>query len=293
MTPPQSRSLAGRGAPDVAFRADFRKLEVQARDLLGRFGVLQGEMKTGFGKMAVQAQLDIVQILKLEITSTGRPQRKTQYLITAMESSENRAVSFDGFVIGTKAALDHGPVASYYRNLEEGTSIFVGRELTGFFLAPAGQPTNGKKKSLLSGPSNDRRRRDVRLIQTAQFYAGTLIHREQVRHDAEGNSYTRSDSQYAKVKTDGTVLGKTSSSEAIRRQKAKGNFRPAQQAYGRSSRPLESPHPNTGRHKIIIRRPITAYKYFKRGGQIFLRSGFVEPIIAKIAKDAKVPYTEK
>lgn len=88
-------------------------------------------------QMARQLQQSIAGELEEAIRSRGREQRESQLLLKALTNKGSRASNVTGFTVGN---LESFPgVARYYRNLEVGTSVFVGRTLTGMFQNGAGQ----------------------------------------------------------------------------------------------------------------------------------------------------------
>jgi hypothetical protein len=115
-------------------------------------------------EMAESAAKAVIKALKESIARTERVQRGTDYLIKALEDPEGYVATRDGFVIGGDF-LEHSAAKAYFRNLEVGTRIFVGRELRGGFLSGEG--------GSFSGPDSSRIGLDPRLPQTGSFFALT------------------------------------------------------------------------------------------------------------------------
>lgn len=173
--------MASKGGPvSLTFRNSGAI--ANARDLRGRFVSIQSEVKAAHTEMAQALQDLQVEELRTRIEDTGRPQRDSEYLIQAIAAEGNREVSIDGFVVGIESFLDSSHAAPYWRHIEEGYSGFVGRTVYGFFRSPEG---------VASGPSRDRYRRDLEMIQTsAPVYkqgGKTHVSKTSVRSDVGSN----------------------------------------------------------------------------------------------------------
>lgn len=140
-----------RGAPFTRF----------ARDSLGRFTRLWPAVEAASLLNAQFVQKLIVEYFVDSLDVVGRPQRESAYLRHALESSQFIRANLDGFVVNPKGYLDSSKAAPYWRNLEKGTTRFVGRKIQGFF-----QSREGKAY----GPMGSRYPRDVRMFQTAAVY---------------------------------------------------------------------------------------------------------------------------
>lgn len=218
---------------------DMRGLQQLGRDMAGRIGKAPTQVRVAHRQMGLAAGQTIANYLEVQIRRTGRTQRPNDTLVQLLRSPNAVDASIDGWVVGRAGFFENSPAAPYYRNLETGTRIHVGRELRGFFLSASGKA---------SPPSGERYRRDPRLIQVNKFFAGTKGSREELKKQSE-----------------------------------RGDFRPGQQTFGRTKRRLPEPQLDEqgrakGGFKIIIRRPIPAYKYFEVGGARFMRSGQVAKI---------------
>lgn len=122
----------------LRFVPDLTKAIVQARNVQKQFN----PGGPGFHTMLVQAhremaehvQVEMVKALRQAIESGPRAaeQRQTQWLEKALANPENIGFNIDGFVVNT-SYLDKSPVRGYWRGLEEGTEVHVGRLITGFF----------------------------------------------------------------------------------------------------------------------------------------------------------------
>jgi hypothetical protein len=155
----------GGGAGVLEFRPDLRAQAVRARDLRGRFASLQTPIREAHHQMAIQASKMIGAELQKRISATGRVQRRAGggILVDLLMSGRVVDASSDTFVVGGRL-LDQSPARSYYRNLETGTRIFVGREFGGAFKSLSGR---------FYGPSADRFRADPRLIQFGATFSNS------------------------------------------------------------------------------------------------------------------------
>lgn len=127
------------------------------RNTLGQYqSVAQNSIKAAHQEMGDLIRTAQVEILQDEIESHRREgaQRTTQYLFQALASDEYVEATKEGFVVNPKGYLDSSKARAYWRNLEEGSSVHVGREFHGFFLT-------GSRRS---GP--DPVQRDIELIQS-------------------------------------------------------------------------------------------------------------------------------
>ena len=139
-------------------------------------------------------------------------------------------------MVGRAGFFESSKAAPYYRNLETGTRIFVGRELRGFFQSASGSA---------SPPSADRFRRDPRLIQTNKFFAGTKGSREELKKQAARGDFSPGKQTYGRTRR------RLPEPKLDSQGRARGGF------------------------KIIIKNPIPAYRYFELGGDRYLRSGHI------------------
>lgn len=145
------------------FRAgDLAKV---ARNALGQFTSYQHLMLSANTDLAKAAARLAQGALQEKVSATGRPQRATQYLLSAlMVEGIGWKANADGFQMGIYEGLNKDVrVRGYWRGLEEGSSVHVGRELRGWFVG-----RNGERY----GPSSDRYRMDPRMPQTSK---GALI----------------------------------------------------------------------------------------------------------------------
>jgi hypothetical protein len=136
-----------------------------ARDALGRFTSYQHLMLDANTELGKAAASMAQRALRDAVADTGRPQRASQYLILALgEEGIGWKANSEGFQMGIYDGLNNDVrVRGYWRGLEEGSSVHVGRELRGFFIGRNGQRY---------GPSADRYRQDPRMPQTSR---GALI----------------------------------------------------------------------------------------------------------------------
>ena len=82
----------------------------------------------------------------------GRAQDRGNMLIDAIMSEDNAVVDVSGFSVGYLDQFDK--VRLYYRNLEEGTAIFVGRTIHGIFIGEDGLPSAPAKRKRRKGRDN-------------------------------------------------------------------------------------------------------------------------------------------
>lgn len=131
------------------------------RDALGRFRSAWPEIEAANQKNAEYLQSLVLDAFIESLRAVDRPQRETEYLLHALKSRDFIRWNLDGFLVNPKGYLDTTKAAPYWRNLEKGTTRFVGRELQGFFLSREGKARR---------PSASRYPVDVRMIQTAAVY---------------------------------------------------------------------------------------------------------------------------
>jgi hypothetical protein len=75
--------------------------------------------------------------LQDRVRERDRPQERGNHLVEAIVASDNRQVRGDGFIVGQ--GLAEGSAQRYFRLIDQGTDIFVGRTLLGFFLDEGGR----------------------------------------------------------------------------------------------------------------------------------------------------------
>lgn len=136
-----------------------------ARNALGQFTSFQHLTLAANTELAKAAALLAAGSLQESINATGRPQRASQYLLRALAlEGIGWKANAEGFQMGIYDGLNNDPrVRGYWRGVEEGSSVHVGRELHGFFVGRSGERY---------GPSADRYRMDPRMPQTSR---GALI----------------------------------------------------------------------------------------------------------------------
>ncbi len=148
-----SRRLANTGMVSASFTADeMVKLTNRVR---GELKASEKATVLAHVLLAQQLQYEMYKVLNDKVIARGRAQRdkaRGSRLSDALVSQETRKVDKKGWTVGY---LDQNPaVRPYYRNLEEGTRVHVGRFLSGVFRdatgRPAGQPFPDRKG--YSGP---------------------------------------------------------------------------------------------------------------------------------------------
>ena len=115
--------------------------------------------------LAKALQSDIAFSLTGSVLGRGRNQRvkpEDARLVQAIKSERNRRVSVHGYTVGYLD--DIKAVAPYYRGLETGTSVHVGRYLSGVFSSGVGLRTGLTRSGKNKGTG-----RDARFIQTRPF----------------------------------------------------------------------------------------------------------------------------
>lgn len=145
----------------LVFGPDMRGGLIQARNLVGQFNPggagFHAMLVAAHREMAERAQSYMVEELVAAISRRGREQRESTQdgaLIRAMKSPENIDYNIDRFVVVT-SYLDRSAARTYWRGLEEGSKVHVGRLITGFF--------SDASLSTRSGPSESRN--EARMIQ--------------------------------------------------------------------------------------------------------------------------------
>lgn len=184
-----SRSIAGGTA---AYTADLKGAVTTARNLQGRYQSMQRQVQAAHDEMAYHAQNVIANYLEKRIRRHGRPQsdRKKPQLVQLLRAKEARKANIDGFVINPDGYLESTTAAPYYRNLEEGTDVFVGRELSGYFRSLEGRAYPAR---------SDRLRQDPRLFQTGKFYAGRKAAKEGLAAQKAAGEYRPGAQKYGRA----------------------------------------------------------------------------------------------
>lgn len=246
------RAGAGRG---IQFDYVSEEVLKAARRAEGTFTSAQHLGKRAHAIMAENAAKLISKRLADQIAKTGRQQRgsASNSLVSLLKHRDNRDATNSGFVVGVKGFLESSQAAPYFRNLEEGTSIFVGRELQGFFRSAEGRTY---------GPSRTRRS-DVRLFQTGGYFLGKAT-----VTNPDG-SKTQFDSRTARA---GSAAGSYAQKhgEVGRKRLADAGF---------------------PRFRIRIRRPIPAYGFYRFGGLEWLASGDEKKVYAQVLAPTGVKIT--
>jgi hypothetical protein len=231
------RHFGGATSGGVFFQPDLSGMAAKLSRLQGKFQSGQVEMHAAFERMAQHVQQEQVKILVDRIKAHGRPQVERPHganaLVRIWGSSGNRIANADGFAVGIEEFLDSSAVAPYYRFIEEGTDIFVGRVLRGAFRTLEGS---------FVAPNAKRYPRDPRLIQlvTGQYKTGGAIRQFQGK-DAQG-------------------------------QVQRETQRAANQRRRREVKALLTKGKLPG-WRIVIRNPIPAYQFAEEGASVWLRSG--------------------
>lgn len=252
------RHFGGKPGGAIWFEPDLSRLAAKLSRLEGKFQSGQVEMRAAFERMAKQVQESQLDVLKQRIEEHGRPQVERPHganaLFRVWGSTGNRQSSADGFVVGIEDFLDASVVAPYYRFIEEGTSLFVGRTLRGAFRTVEGTWV---------APSGARYPQDPRLIQimTGTYKNGKAI-RQYLGKDAEG---------------------------AVQRE----SQRAATQRRKRQIKALMSPEGRLPGWRIRINRPIPAYEFATEGASLWMSSGQAEQEFQRALSDFREFLTFK
>lgn len=100
---------------------------------------VKGAAKEANTELAKLLQEDIALVLEGKVAARGRQQRRKnpeRRLAAAIRSQQNRQVNQLGYTVGYLDKV--AAVRPYYRNLEVGTSVHVGRFLSGVFRNASG-----------------------------------------------------------------------------------------------------------------------------------------------------------
>lgn len=143
------------------------------RDELGRFTSLQSEAVAIHREIARGIQRTQADTLAQRIDEHGRPQdareQGERLLQRAIESSDYIDYTGGGFRVGT-SEFDEFPLNTYWRHIEFGSRVFVGRILHGYYRQAGGRSR--------WPPLESRYPIDARLIQVLEFHeAGTGLKR--------------------------------------------------------------------------------------------------------------------
>lgn len=138
----------------IFFSMDTEAFVGAIRDKMGRFTKAQSQMAEVNRRLALELAEAVVEQLE---TSYERPGASTGRLAQAMMDSRNRRADQFGFGVGVISFLDESQ-AKYWRAIEQGTTHFLGKQLTGYWLDggevapfgvpnPAGRFVPGSRKS--------------------------------------------------------------------------------------------------------------------------------------------------
>jgi hypothetical protein len=201
----------------------------------------QPEFRAANAVLAEALVHDIVAVLEDRIREMGRPQKSSEHLINALLDERNRASDANGFWVGNDEFLQDSAAGRYFRNLEYGSTVFVGRIIEGFFAGANGRPIEPGQGRAVAGAKDA-----LRLVQTGNF-----------KNQAE----TRA----------GRFKGPDPYGNPSRSSRTEGEFPVA--GGGGVERHIEGGGAN---HRgpsrpILIRNPIPAYYYFRDGIAVFRR----------------------
>lgn len=175
---------------------------------------------------------DIVEALEAKIASNRRPQKETKNLLEALKAPENIDFNAQGFTVGIDTYLESTPAGKYFRNLEFGSSVFVGRVIEGFFSDGGGRrlkPEDGAKNAL-------------KLVQVGSF-------------TNPGDTKAGRFKEAAPISVNPSRSARTEGTFAVNNTAA-------------DRRLLERGHRGPS-HAIVIKNPIPSYFYFRDGVEAF------------------------
>lgn len=144
--------LDRRGRPTgvLSVTVDYTRMGARARRVAGMAARADRPIMLAYTRLAEELQEYIAGELETSVRRKGgRAQRKKpadQRLANAIRSKKNRRVNVDGYSVGYLDTI--AAVRPYWRGLEVGTRVHVGRVLTGSFQNPAGKlvrPVEGGK----------------------------------------------------------------------------------------------------------------------------------------------------
>ncbi len=206
----------------------------------------------------------IVETLARRIADHDRAQRVPIFegaLVRALREPENIQSDAEGFTVVVDSVMDDSAAGKYYRNLEYGSDVFVGRVIEGFFLEANGRPMGPQEGSKTA----------VRLIQAGNFTnrgpksqaaGGPALGRGGRKNPAgrfesgAGDTFHNSD-------------GSPSSLRFTESARTKGTFAVNNSALTKSAAGkgqfVRANGKTVQAHKIIIKNPIPAYEYIRDG----------------------------
>ena len=205
----------------------------------------QPEFRAANEFLAEQAVEDIVEVLQERIRETGRPQRETEYLVNALKDPRNIDFDAKGFTVGMDDFLQQSKAGRYFRNLEYGSRVFVGRVIEGFFAGPSGRPIEPGQGRAVEGAKDA-----LRLVQTGAFT--NPADKPSGRYQYPDRP-SRNPSRSARTAGEFTIRGGGVSPDLY------NVLLPGSGNHRGPSRP------------ITIRNPIPAYHYFSEGIAAFQR----------------------
>lgn len=146
----------------------------QFRQDIEKFTTMRRVATAIHSEIAKDIQDRQVKQLDEQIRGHGRPQEErpgqgARLLQRTIEGRDWTSSNDQGFTIGASGTLDKYPLAAYWRHIEFGSDIFVGRILHGFFLGPGGK---GRFP-----PMEERYPSDSRLIQVLKFHEANSSYR--------------------------------------------------------------------------------------------------------------------
>lgn len=231
------------------------------------------EFREANERLAKQVAEDIVEVLEERIRETGRPQKTTQALVEALLDPRNRSSDATGFTVGIDSFLEESKAGRYFRNLEYGSNVFVGRIIEGFFAGANGRPIEPGQGRAVAGAKNA-----LRLVQTGNFTNPSHYRKGEEMVPAPAGRYAQRD-----------PYGNPSASS-----RTEGEF-PVRGGGGpdRHTEGLGGNHRGPSR-PIVIHNPIPRYAYFEQGIRHFQqRSGGPGGLIAEEYRRAARVFIER
>lgn len=137
--------------------ANAREIDRSLRNLMGRYTNAQGAAARAHQRMAVRGTENQHRILEEAVAERAsrypESNRSTRHLRRAVRSSGNRkglGKWVHGFEAGIPEFLDTTPAAPYWRQVEEGSDVFLGRRL---LMVPGDTGLRDTTRTRARGPS--------------------------------------------------------------------------------------------------------------------------------------------
>lgn len=241
----------------LGFRLSGRGVTSGARDVAGRFASLQVEIQDAHRRMALELQ-DIV-ASQFKRSLERKAQRPTRYLEKALMEPDAVRWNVDGFLFLPEGFLDRSQARFYWRHIEKGTRIFVGREMRGFFRSLEGG---------IHGPQANRRGKDPFMPQIGPTFG------------------SRQGNQQTKIPVGSSTYGALQARVGRRQIEQRSSF-DHDQNEGTDASPFVREVPLLNRRQvvngskgqgfpIVIKNPIRPHRFLELGIDRFVSSKFID-----------------